>query len=495
MTSTTHPDTPTTSTAVATVDNSTSTDVEAYNPAEERRMAALMRTCATLAKSDLVPPALRDKPENIFALALYGERFGLEPMHAVQRIYLIQGTFEPKAEVLGGVIIRAGHELRWDEVSAERATVSIRRSGSDDWQATTWTIEQARKAGLLDVWVEKWVQPQGGGKRYPVTAVVGDDNGIFTAEERARRGLPVELEEWARKDLEAGKVKRKDPWHLYPDDMLAAKALRRGAKRIVPDAVLGLDDVADRVEDHLPEKVLARRDEGEKFKTPPPSDDTPPDPEDVIEDAEIVGEEPAPGPARPGAQQIAITLSRKGITDRDAKLRIVAEVLGLDALPASTKDLTPSQVGAVLRSLENLTAEDLAELAALPVDAEVVDDGLPAEPEFDVDPEDGEIPDADVVEDAPGAGTESPGPRQDPPAPATDTAAGDPSKWSDAAWRSFLSERGVKVTELLKEAQRLAREDGDTGPGTLADVAGLSSSILELLVGFVEDLAASRSGS
>lgn len=279
----------------------TAVDVPA---AEQRRLAALYKQCASLAKSDLVPKALQNKPDNVFALALYGEQFGLTPIHAIQRIYIIQGTFEPKAEVLAGVIMRAGHELRWDEVSSERCTVSIRRAGTDYWQSTTWTIDQAKKAGLLDVWVERWVKSDG--RNFKEVCVVGDDNGIFTADERQRRALgPVP--EWAQALVDAGKMVRKDPWFQFPDDMLAAKALRRGGKRIVGDALLGLSDDVDVLVPLTPEKVVAARlpdpgdADGEPFD-PDPADeadgpaDLEPDGEhgdDGIEDAEEVHDPPA----------------------------------------------------------------------------------------------------------------------------------------------------------------------------------------------------------
>lgn len=283
----------------------TSIDVPA---AEQRRLAALMKQCVTLAKSDLVPKALKDKPDNIFALALYGEQFGLTPIHAIQRIYIIQGTFEPKAEVLAGVIMRAGHELRWDEVSSERCTVSIKRRGTDYWQATTWTLDQAKRAGLLDVWVEQRVQdgtwPNGDKKWKVETFVVGDIDGIFTAEERARRGLGP-IPEWAQEQVAAGNVKRKDPWFQFPDDMLAAKALRRGGKRIVGDALLGLGEDVDLVDWFVPETRLPQ----DAQPTPGPGRDDDDDPggvsaraedaepsDDAIEDADVVDEPPA-GPA------------------------------------------------------------------------------------------------------------------------------------------------------------------------------------------------------
>lgn len=72
----------------------------------------------------------------------------------------------------------------------------------------------------------------------------------------------------------------------------------------------------------------------------------------------------------------------------------------------------------------------------------------------------------------------------------------DPDGWSEADWRRFLGDRGVKVTELLREAQRLAKEDGVRRPAALEDVAGPGTTYetKALLVGFVEDLALQRGG-
>lgn len=280
----------------------TAVDVPA---AEQRRLAALMKQCVTLAKSDLVPKGLKGNADNIFALALYGERFGLSPIHAIQRIYLVEGQFMEKAEVLGGVIMRAGHELRWDEVSSDRCTVSIRRQGSGEWQSTSWTLDDARRAGLLDMWVENRVQdgqwPDGNAKYRTEKFVVGDDNGVYTADERARRALgPVP--EWAQTKLDAGDVKRSDVWAKYPGDMLAAKALRRAAKRIVGDALLGFDVEHDQVDAFTPDTVLASHAPGDG----PDADEPAAEPEqrdDGIEDADVVVEpEPAPPIVEPEPQ-------------------------------------------------------------------------------------------------------------------------------------------------------------------------------------------------
>jgi hypothetical protein len=152
-------------------------------PSEQRQLNLMWRQAQRLAASDLVPDAYRKKPENIIAVALYGRSFGLDAMTAVQNIHVIKGRFVPSAQVLAGVLMRAGHEVRIPEQDAERCVVRIKRRGDADWQQVTCTIDDARKAKLLE----------------------------------------------------------KDIWKQYPADMLGHFTMRRAARRICPDTVLGLD--------------------------------------------------------------------------------------------------------------------------------------------------------------------------------------------------------------------------------------------------------------
>lgn len=254
--------------------------VQAGETAEARRLNALYKQCTQLAKSELVPKALRGKPDNVFALALYGEQYDLSAVHAVQRIYIIEGTFDPKADVVQGVIMRAGHEVSWDEISDTICRVSIRRAGSDRWQPFSYTIEQARKAGALDVWVEHKVKNPGDDWAKRETYVIGNDLGI---DPEKVKNAPA----WAKALIEAGTTRRKDPWWSHPDDMLAAKAIKRAGRRACPDVLLGLND-DDPFEPLTPQKVLASTTDPAPRPEPEPDEVTPQAPEAEIEDAEIV---------------------------------------------------------------------------------------------------------------------------------------------------------------------------------------------------------------
>lgn len=280
-------------TAVEPLSDAPGSDLEMFE-ADRRRLNALWRDCQKLSHSKLVPDAYKGDTETIYALARYGEPYGLAPIHAVQRLYVINGRIEPSAQVLAGVVMSAGHEVRFEETSSSICTVAIRRDGTDYWQKVTWTIEDARRAGLLDMWVEVWKSTQSG-KKYPETFVVGDDRGV---DQEKVANAP----DWVKKELAAGKVKVKENWAKYPDDMLAAAAMRRAAKRVCPDALLNLPDPAGMPVEELasPDRVAATHEpertpddevvDGEEVDGTDPVVEQPTDDDEVIEDAEEVTE-------------------------------------------------------------------------------------------------------------------------------------------------------------------------------------------------------------
>jgi hypothetical protein len=173
------------------VERASDTTIEAIDdqldPAERRHLAALWKQANRLAGSGLVPDALAGKPDAVLAVILFGEQYGLAPAHSVAQLWIIKGRIVPSSQVLAGVAMRAGHEVRIEESSSERCTVAIRRRGTDFWQRATWTIEDATRAKLAD----------------------------------------------------------KDLWKTYTADMLAHATMRRAVKRICPDVLLGIDDGGD----------------------------------------------------------------------------------------------------------------------------------------------------------------------------------------------------------------------------------------------------------
>ena len=101
----------------------------------------------TLARSGLVPKALRGRPDDIMVIALAGRELGVPPMAALSRIHVVDGKPTLAAELMVALLQRAGHEL-WVEGSEKEATASGRRKGSERTQSITWTLADAQKAGV-----------------------------------------------------------------------------------------------------------------------------------------------------------------------------------------------------------------------------------------------------------------------------------------------------------------------------------------------------------
>lgn len=395
-----------------------------------------------IARTEFVPAALRGKPEAVLACIMTGHELGIGAMQSLAKIHVIEGRPAMAAELMRAVILRHGHEFWIEESSNTRVTVGAMRAGSTRETKITWTLDDAKRAGLEGR--QNW-------RKFPRAMLLAR----ATAElARAMFADVLAGISYTVEELSDGEI-------LDPVDALTAGATEPGAapapapvKKAAAKKAATRKAAAPRAAGPTPAPPLPGEEDLERPPVDEPGEQEP-EPGDQHTEREA---NPLPAPAA-----IAVALKAKGIEDRDDKLRIVGVIL--DRTVETTKTLEGWEVELVLRTVANCTQVELEEMAA---------------------------PDAELVGDA---GTGSPGPRQDPPAPARDDAAGSPGSWSDAAWRTFLSERGVKVTELIKEAQRLAREDGDQGPTSLGELASCAPSLLELLVGYVEDLSAQRGGA
>jgi len=460
------------------------TDIEKYeDPARAGSSIELAPKAWTLAQriaaTEFVPKGLRGKPEAVMAAMLYGREAGVGEMQALSKIHVVDGRPGMAAELMRALVFQHGHELWIEESSSTRCIVAGKRRDSTRETRVTWTLDDGKRAGLLG----------------------------------------------------------KDNWKKYPDAMLLARATAKLCRAVFPDVLAGLSYTLEELADgDTPEdamlEVVAEQGDGAPAaparpkararKTATRGSDAPaktepdpvdqdrgevpdlPDPDDEITDAEIVEDEPeeapaaaepdleppeAPddvvdaeivdepdeyegpdqdlrGPSYTGPQVVAIRLGELGVKDRTRKLEVCAAILDLDEDLESTKDLTAEQITAVLEGLEGaeLVASLIPEAATVATGAGEDHAGGDASP-------------------APGTST---GPRR------RRTPTVDPEEWDADRWRAFLKDRAVKVSELVKEANRLGREAG-TPVGSLDEVPG--SGLCATLVGFVEDLALERGGA
>jgi hypothetical protein len=142
----------------------------------------------------------RTIPNAYAALAIIekGRELGVPPMMALSNINMIEGKPSADAQIIAGLIYRdhGDDALMVVETTAERATVQYKRRGWAEYREFSYTIEEARTAGLLNK--NNW-------KNHPramlrARAITGAAHmafqdtvgGLYTADELGSDGAAVE---------------------------------------------------------------------------------------------------------------------------------------------------------------------------------------------------------------------------------------------------------------------------------------------------------------
>ena len=119
------------------------------NDVADRNLDAATEYARRIAVSELLPEAYRGKPQNVLVAAEYGRSVGIDPITSMQMVHIIKGKPTASAQLVNALVRRAGHSIRISG-DANSATVEIVRSDDPDHPFTvTWTIDEARAAGLL----------------------------------------------------------------------------------------------------------------------------------------------------------------------------------------------------------------------------------------------------------------------------------------------------------------------------------------------------------
>lgn len=160
------------------------TAIEPRPPAPVTPWEMLARQADVLASSAIIPRQYQGRPEDIIAAGLMGHELGWGVMTSLQLIHVVEGKPEVSAEGMVALIRRAGHSVT-GTVSPEAAAVQGRRGDNGDEMAYTFTQEDAKRADL------------------------------------------------------AGKTN----WRRYPSSMLWARAVSQLARMLFPDVLLGVSYV------------------------------------------------------------------------------------------------------------------------------------------------------------------------------------------------------------------------------------------------------------
>jgi len=81
------------------------------------------------------------------AAVLYGSSLGIDPLMALQQVYVVSGRPALYAKMMVALVQSQGHEVWTEDQTDTRAVVCGRRKGSSHTERITITMDMARKAG------------------------------------------------------------------------------------------------------------------------------------------------------------------------------------------------------------------------------------------------------------------------------------------------------------------------------------------------------------
>lgn len=450
-----------------------------------------------ISSTDFVPTALRGRPEAVLACILAGHEAGVSPMQALAKIHIIEGRPAMSAELMRALVLQHGHSLDYEELTTTSVTAVGQRSGSSRTTKITWTIDDAKKAGLAEkaVW-----------RKYPMDMLIARTTGrlcrlVFPDVLAGISYTPEELEDGGELDFIPGQA----PAAPTPQ-RATARAAKRATRTTPPSAELpapppptagAVPDLPDPLSDTLMPVI----DPSGLLLPELPEDNVAPavapvEPSAPAEDwpsgdwpSGDFPDTPTPADERSytGPQLIAIRLGRFGIKGNSAEARqqrldVIGKLIGRTI--TSSKELSPEEIHELIAALdlvpEGTTLDRLLEAAGAP--------DAPVEPEAAESPR--TLPDVEMdhspspVVDAQEAPTE-----QAPAPPRRLTPS--PEAFTAEDWRALLVARKVKVTELMRAAQHIAsNRTPAVAIGVLDDITG--SGIAGELLGWLEDLSLER---
>jgi hypothetical protein len=147
-------ETPLTDLATTTPTAPAPTPSTAAVDAERAHLNMLVTLAKLTTDTEMVPKALRGRPSAALAVMVYGHELGLRPMTALREVFIIDGTPSCSAKLMRALIFRAGHKLVWKTTSSTECVLYGVRADGQGEATVTWTMDDARAAGVQakDVW-------------------------------------------------------------------------------------------------------------------------------------------------------------------------------------------------------------------------------------------------------------------------------------------------------------------------------------------------------
>ena len=121
--------------------------------AEPINLPALFQLAEALIQSGMMPDHIRN-PGAVVATVLSGQELGLGPMASIRTIHMVKGRPVIGADAQLALLHRAGISSRWLETSDTVARLALWRHDPADSAEWSYTIADAKRAGLegRDVW-------------------------------------------------------------------------------------------------------------------------------------------------------------------------------------------------------------------------------------------------------------------------------------------------------------------------------------------------------
>lgn len=113
-------------------------------PSFEQRM----ELAEILSEAGILPDHLRGKTGNIVAMMMIAATLDIPFMTAAQEMYCERGKLGMSANLMRGLVLRAGHDFEILEDSTKACTVRFTRKGRAPSRPVTYTMEDAQIAGL-----------------------------------------------------------------------------------------------------------------------------------------------------------------------------------------------------------------------------------------------------------------------------------------------------------------------------------------------------------
>lgn len=108
-------------------------------------MSVAKQLADALCATDLVPADYRNKAGNGAAAILYGSELGLNPIQALQNIFVIHGR--PAIYARTALALVKSHGVKLQTIESSNESVTVRGTRDDEIEEVTWTMADAERAG------------------------------------------------------------------------------------------------------------------------------------------------------------------------------------------------------------------------------------------------------------------------------------------------------------------------------------------------------------